>query len=81
MKHLKRFNENSSEKLPYDKWESKFFTKCRGNRCESRYEIEILGFAPSDLSLYKKKELEEIYQGYLNDSLEDSEELEFYNEY
>lgn len=79
MKHLKKFNEMSNEKLTYDEFVDKFFDK-EGKWWISRYEREIVGFAPSDLSHYTKGDLKEEYKMYLDDSFEDEEQTEFYND-
>lgn len=78
MKHLRKFNEMSNQKLSFGKWVNRFFEK-NGNHWESRYEKEVVGFAPSDLSHYTEEDLSQDYEKYLNDSFEDEDEIDFYN--
>ncbi len=81
MKYLKKFNESNENKIPFEKWVDKFFDKDRDhNYWTSRYEMEVIGFAPSDLSRYREDDLEGKYQQYINDDFEDEEESDFYNE-
>lgn len=74
MKNIKTFeeykyNESSDEKLPFEKWLSKYFDKDRDhNYWTSNYEEQVAGFAPSDMSRYRMEDLKKEYEEYLNDT-------------
>lgn len=55
-------------KLPYNEWVEKYFTKDNDYKFWiNHYEQQELGFAPSDLSRWKEKDLKEEYVLYLKD--------------
>ena len=54
-------------KLSYEKWLSKYFNKDSDHSYwTSIYEKVEVGFAPSDLSHYKEKDLKQCYNKYLD---------------
>lgn len=61
-------------KLEFNKWVDKYFEPLTKNCYTSIYEKVEMGFAPSDLSHYYMEDLEEEYQEYLNQKLDQYEE-------
>jgi len=64
--------KNKKKKLPaklaFDPWVKKYFDKDSGHSYwTSIYERTEVGFAPSDLSRYSKKDLKEEYAKYMAD--------------
>lgn len=53
------------KKLDFKSWVKKYFEELTHNTWTSIYEKQEIGFAPSDLSRYSKKDLEEEYNLYL----------------
>lgn len=79
MKHLKSFNESQEERLSYDDWVNKFFDKDDDhNYWTSRHEQIVIGFAPSDMSRWREKDLREEYDKYINNTWDEEEEGEHY---
>ena len=55
-------------KLSYSEWVKKYFEKDSDHTYwTSIYERREIGFAPSDMSRYDKKDLREEYNNYKND--------------
>ena len=63
-------------KLNYKKKKKKYFRVLTHDTWTSRYEEVVIGFAPSDLSHYMKKDLKECYKKYL-DGTEDFLKYDF----
>lgn len=56
-------------KLAYKDWIAKYFDKdSEHSYWTSNYERQEIGFAPSDLSRYREKDLKEEFKNYLDDT-------------
>lgn len=55
-------------KIDYKEWLKKYFEELTHDTWISVYEKVEVGFATSDLSHYRKKDLKECYKKYLNET-------------